>query len=98
MSMKKRLKNNLSIVAGTCAYILFLLVCILLYAIDYITNVIQVESFSQFLYTMQVGMGGASNTVIQILQGFAQTYLLWIIAASVLYRSEEHTSELQSPR
>lgn len=87
MSMKKRLKNNLSIVAGTCAYILFLLVCILLYAIDYITNVIQVESFSQFLYTMQVGMGGASNTVIQILQGFAQTYLLWIIAASVLYGS-----------
>lgn len=75
----------MSIWTGTCAYILFLLVCILLYAIDYITNVIQVESFSQFLYTMQVGMGGASNTIVQILQGFAQTYLIWIIIATILY-------------
>lgn len=83
--MKKRLRKNLSIWAGTCAYILFLLLCILLYAIDYITNVVQVESFSQFLYTMQVGMGGASNTIVQILQGFAQSYLIWIILATVLY-------------
>lgn len=83
--MKKRFRKNLSIWAGTCAYILFLLVCILLYAIDYITNVIQVESFSQFLYTMQVGMGGASNTIVQILQGFAQSYLIWIIIATILY-------------
>lgn len=83
--MKKRLKKNLSFWAGTSAYILFLLVCVLLYAIDYITNVIQVESFSQFLYTMKVGMGGASNTVVQILQGFAQSYLIWVIAATVLY-------------
>lgn len=83
--MKKRFRKNLSIWAGTCAYILFLFVCILLYAIDYITNVIQVESFSQFLYTMQVGMGGASNTIVQILQGFAQSYLIWIIIATILY-------------
>ncbi|MDO4663978.1 MAG: hypothetical protein Q4A59_03750 [Erysipelotrichaceae bacterium] len=83
--MKKRFRKNLSIWTGTCAYILFLLVCILLYAIDYITNVIQVESFSQFLYTMQVGMGGASNTIVQILQGFAQSYLIWIIIATILY-------------
>lgn len=83
--MKKRFRKRLSIWAGTCAYILFLLVCILLYAIDYITNVIQVESFSQFLYTMQVGMGGASNTIVQILQGFAQSYLIWIIIATILY-------------
>lgn len=83
--MKKRWRKHLSIWTGTCAYILFLLACILLYAIDYITNVIQVESFSQFLYTMQVGMGGASNTIVQILQGFAQTYLIWIIIATILY-------------
>ena len=80
-----RNKKNLSIVIATIAYILFLVACILIYAIDYITNVIQVESFSQFLYTMQVGFGGASNTVWQILGGFALSYLLWILSATFLY-------------
>lgn len=83
--MKKTNRKNLSIWIGTTAYILFLAVCILIYAIDYITNVIQVESFSQFLYTMQVGMGGAGNTVVQILQGFALNYLIWIVCATILY-------------
>ncbi len=80
-----RNKKDLSIVIATIAYILFLVACILIYAIDYITNVIQVESFSQFLYTMQVGFGGASNTVWQILEGFALSYLLWILSATFLY-------------
>lgn len=83
--MNKKNRKNLSIWIGTSAYILFLLVCIVLYAIDYITNIVQVESFSQFLYTMQVGMGGASNTIIQILQGFALNYLFWIACATILY-------------
>lgn len=82
---KKKNRKNLSIWIGTSAYILFLLVCIVLYAIDYITNVVQVESFSQFLYTMQVGMGGAGNTVVQILEGFALHYLFWISSATILY-------------
>lgn len=83
--MKNKIKKNLSIVIATIAYILFLLVCILFYAIDYITNVIQVESFSQFLYTIQVGFGGASNTVWQILGGFALSYLWWIFSVTCLY-------------
>ena len=83
--MNKKNRKNLSIWIGTSAYILFLLVCVVLYAIDYITNVVQVESFSQFLYTMQVGMGGAGNTIVQILQGFALDYLFWIASATILY-------------
>lgn len=83
--MKNKIKKNLSLVIATMAYVLFLVACILFYAIDYITNVIQVESFSQFLYTMQVGFGGASNTVWQILEGFALSYLLWILSATFLY-------------
>lgn len=74
-----------SIGYATAAYVIFLLACILSYAIDYITNVIQVESFSQFLYTMQVGMGGAGNTVMQILQGFAMSCGVLIAFATLLY-------------
>lgn len=70
---------------GTLTYILILLVCILSYAIDYLTNVIQVESFSQFLYTMQVSMGGAENTIMQILQGFFAEYALYVGAATIVY-------------
>lgn len=70
---------------GTLTYILILLICILSYAIDYLTNVIQVESFSQFLYTMNVSMGGAENTIMQILQGFFTGYLFWIVLATILY-------------
>lgn len=103
--MKQKIRKNLSIWIGTFAYILFLVVCILFYAIDYITNVIQVESFSQFLYTMQVGMGGAGNTVVQILQGFAVHYLFWIACATLLYglflktalRQRKYEKEGQGP-
>lgn len=78
-------KKNLPIWIGTIAYILFLVVCVLSYAIQYITEVIQVESFSQFLYTMQVGMGGATNTVVQILQGFLGSYALLIALGTAIY-------------
>lgn len=84
-AMKRKIRKDLSVWIATAAYVLFLLVCILLYAMDYITNVIQVESFSQFLYTMQVGMGGAGNTIAQILKGFFLQYFFWIFSATVLY-------------
>lgn len=80
-----RQKGGLSICFATAAYILFLLMCILFYAVDYLTSTIEVESFSQLLYTVSVGMGGAGNTIVQILQGFAMQYLFWIVAATVLY-------------
>lgn len=78
-------RKKLTILLGTIAYIFFILGCILAYAVQYITQVIQVESFSQFLYTMQVGMGGASNTIVQILQGFLLNYALWIVLGTLLY-------------
>lgn len=73
------------ILIATVTYVLFLVVCILSYAVDYLTNVIQVDSFSQLLYTMQVSMGGAENTIGQILQGFFQDYIGWILVITGFY-------------
>lgn len=83
--IERRIINDMWIFTGTLTYILVLLICILSYAIDYLTNVIQVESFSQFLYTMQVSMGGAENTIMQILQGFFSKYALYVALATIVY-------------
>lgn len=70
---------------GTLTYILFLLVCVLSYAVEYLTQNIEVNSFSQVLYTMRTTMGGAENTILQILLGFLFHYAIWIILVTVLY-------------
>lgn len=73
------------ILTGTFAYILFILVCILAYAIQYLTLNVHVESFSQLLYTMQVSMGGAENTINQILSGFFSQYWLLLVLGTAVF-------------
>lgn len=82
---KKKTRDNLSIWVASIAYVMFLLTCVFCYTVDFITEDIQVDSFSQFLYTVQVGMGGAGVTVLQILWGFVNHYLFWILCATLLY-------------
>jgi phosphoglycerol transferase len=45
---------------------------------------VQVASFSQLLYTMQVSMGGAGNTIVQILQGFFEEYSLAFLIMTLI--------------
>lgn len=73
------------ILTGTFAYILFLLVCVLAYAIQYLTLNVRVESFAQLLYTMQVSMGGAENTINQILSGFFSQYWLLLVLGTAVF-------------
>lgn len=73
------------IFAGTIAYILFILICVVSYAIEYLTLNIHVESFSQLLYTMQVSMGGAENTIFQILSGFLESYWLLLLTGTIIF-------------
>lgn len=73
------------IFAGTLAYVLFILICIVSYAIEYLTLNVHVESFSQLLYTMQVSMGGAENTIFQILSGFFGSYWLLLAAGTAVF-------------
>lgn len=73
------------IAAGTLAYILFLLICIGQYTIFYLTQNVQVASFSQLLYTLKVSMGGAENTIWQILGGFFSRYWLAVLVSTAVY-------------
>lgn len=78
-------KLRMWIFAGTIAYVLFILICIVSYAIEYLTLNIHVESFSQLLYTMQVSMGGAENTIFQILSGFFGSYWLLLSLGTAVF-------------
>ncbi len=73
------------IFAGTMAWILYLLVCVAGYTIYYLTENVQVASFSQLLYTLQVSMGGAENTVWQIVGGFFERMWPQILISTLLY-------------
>lgn len=79
------MRNRLWSWLWTVAYIVSILVCILSYTITYLTESVQVASFSQLLYTLQVSMGGAENVVETILLGFLQSYSLWILLFTVIY-------------
>lgn len=78
-------KNTLWSKLWTVGYIMFLLVFVASYTITYLTENVQVASFSQLLYTMQVSMGGAENVVNQVLIGFLQAYSGWIFLVSLIY-------------
>ncbi|UNT93222.1 hypothetical protein [Allobaculum sp. Allo2] len=58
------------IFTGILAYILFWLACIVFYTIYYLTQVIQVTSFSQVLYTLNAGAEGAQGTIGAAVAGF----------------------------
>ncbi|WP_304959556.1 sulfatase-like hydrolase/transferase [Ileibacterium valens] len=73
------------IFTATLAWILYLLVCIAGYSIFYLTENVQVASFSQLLYTLQVSMGGAENTVWQIVGGFFERMWLQVLLSTLLY-------------
>lgn len=73
------------IFAGTITWILYLLVCIAGYTLFYLTENVQVASFSQLLYTLQVSMGGAENTIWQIVGGFFEKMWLQVLLATLLY-------------
>lgn len=72
------------IFTGILAYILFWLACIVFYTIYYLTQVIQVTSFSQVLYTLNAGAEGAQGTIGAAVAGFfEQNWLLLIIGTLV---------------
>lgn len=73
------------ITAGIITYILFWLICIVSYTVHYLTEVIQVTSFSQILYTMNAGAEGAEGTIGTAVAGFFQSYwLLLVLGTAVL--------------
>lgn len=66
-------------------YILFWLVCIASYTVYYLTEVIQVTSFSQVLYTLNAGADGAQGTIGQAVSGFFEKYWLLLLLGTVLF-------------
>lgn len=75
------------ITLGVLIYILFWLTCIASYTVHYLTDTIQITSFSQVLYTLSAGTEGAEGTVGAAVGGFFQNYWLLLIIATVIFGS-----------
>lgn len=72
------------ITLGILIYLVFWLTCIAAYAVHYLSDTIQITSFSQVLYTLNAGTEGAEGTVGAAVAGFFQSYWLLLIIATVI--------------
>lgn len=72
------------ITLGILIYIIFWLTCIASYTVHYLSDTIQITSFSQVLYTLSAGTEGAEGTVGAAVGGFFQSYWLLLIIATVI--------------
>lgn len=73
------------IAIGIVTYLLFWVTCIVSYAVTYVTTNIQVNSFSQVLYTLSAGTEGAENTIGEAVSGFFANYWFLLVAATALF-------------
>ncbi len=73
------------ITLGILIYLVFWLTCIATYTVHYLSDTIQITSFSQVLYTLNAGTEGAEGTVGAAVAGFFQSYWLLLIIATVIF-------------
>lgn len=73
------------ITLGILIYLVFWLTCIAAYTVHYLSDTIQITSFSQVLYTLQAGTEGAEGTVGAAVAGFFQSYWLLLIIGTVIF-------------
>lgn len=73
------------ITLGILIYLVFWLTCIAAYAVHYLSDTIQITSFSQVLYTLSAGTEGAEGTVGAAVAGFFQSYWLLLIIGTVIF-------------
>lgn len=70
---------------GTLIYLLFWLTCIVAYTVHYLTDTIQLTSFSQVIYTLSAGTEGAEGTVGEAIGGFFHNYWLLLIVGTLIF-------------
>lgn len=70
---------------GTLIYIVFWLTCIASYTVHYLSDTIQIASFSQVLYTLSAGTEGAEGTVGNAVGGFFRSYWLLLLIGTVIF-------------
>lgn len=75
--MKKRKKRFVWL--WSLAFVMAALFCVVCYALHYMTQVINIASFSQLLYTLKAGASGAENTTSEIIRGFFVSYGPWLL-------------------
>ncbi|MDE5758499.1 MAG: hypothetical protein K2H85_07790, partial [Allobaculum sp.] len=73
------------ITLGILIYLVFWLTCIAAYAVHYLSDTIQITSFSQVLYTLSAGTEGAEGTVGAAVAGFFQSNWLLLIIGTVIF-------------
>ncbi len=70
---------------GIITYLLFWVICILSYTIHYLTDTIQITSFSQVIYTLNAGTEGAGSTIGTAVLGFFAQYWLLLILGTIVF-------------
>lgn len=73
------------ITLGIITYLLFWVTCILSYTIHYLTDTIQITSFSQVIYTLNSGTEGAESTIGTAVLGFFTQYWLLLIIGTLVF-------------
>lgn len=70
---------------GTLIYIVFWLTCIAAYTVHYLSDTIQITSFTQVIYTLTAGTEGAEGTVGSAVLGFFQSYWIVLIIGTAIF-------------
>ncbi len=70
---------------GTLIYLLFWLTCIVAYTVHYLSDTIQLTSFSQVIYTLSAGTEGAEGTVGEAIGGFFHNYWLLLLVGTLIF-------------
>ncbi|MGM9959907.1 MAG: sulfatase-like hydrolase/transferase [Allobaculum sp.] len=73
------------ILIGTLIYIVFWLTCIVTYAVHYLSDTIQITSFTQVIYTLTAGTEGAEGTMGLAVGGFFKSYWLLLLAGTAVF-------------
>lgn len=73
------------ILIGTLIYIVFWLTCIAAYGVHYLSDTIQITSFTQVIYTLTAGTEGAEGTIGSAISGFFQSYWLVLLIGTAIF-------------
>ncbi len=73
------------IALGIITYLLFWVICIISYTIHYLTDTIQITSFSQVIYTLNAGTEGAGSTIGAAVLGFFTRYWLLLLLGTLVF-------------